>query len=233
MPSCYCDVSVMFSESETHTWQSTVRKNKNSVSHQTVPLMCCICFTATAATKSYIGIYFITGQKWKRRNYSKYNRYQKCCVCKLYDQSNYVTYITATYTRTKRRWHGALRMPRRENDTTQSGQNDGQKPLSPKCCPRELPAGLTRVAWLPPCTSFWTFHKVFVAILCIENTIENKANVLINKETLLCRMLAVRLLSPKLAPSHPRRVSQGMWCPKETYSYGKIPLRPEFVFMAG
>ncbi len=70
-------------------------------------------------------------RKWKGRMYSKYKRANlKCChaACASYtwrldDQSNYATYISATYTRTKWRWHGptAHAPPRNEGQRLSLG----------------------------------------------------------------------------------------------------------------
>jgi hypothetical protein len=48
---------------------------------------------------------FITGQN-EREETTQNTIVTKSAVCASY-KSNYVTYITATYTRAKRRWHGA------------------------------------------------------------------------------------------------------------------------------
>jgi hypothetical protein len=48
---------------------------------------------------------FITGQN-EREETTQNTTVTKSAACASY-KSNYVTYITATYTRAKRRWHGA------------------------------------------------------------------------------------------------------------------------------
>ncbi len=48
---------------------------------------------------------FITGQN-EREETTQNTTITKRAACASY-KSNYVTYITATYTRAKRRWHGA------------------------------------------------------------------------------------------------------------------------------
>jgi hypothetical protein len=48
--------------------------------------------------------YFITGQLFEMKE--KDTIVTKSAACASYE-INYVTYITATYTRAKRRWHGA------------------------------------------------------------------------------------------------------------------------------
>jgi hypothetical protein len=60
-------------------------------------------------------LYYDTGQK-KRRNYSRYNRYQKCCY-----KSNYVTYVTYSCSCAKRRWHGATAQLGGKSVSTKTG----------------------------------------------------------------------------------------------------------------
>jgi hypothetical protein len=59
--------------------------------------MCQVC--------SQVRLKFITGQK-EREGTTQDTIVTKSAACASRYEINYVTYITATYTRAKRRWHG-------------------------------------------------------------------------------------------------------------------------------
>ncbi len=82
-PLCFENVYIFITsqnEREETTQNTTVPKSAACASYKS-NYVTYITATYTHAKRRWNELYYWS--KWKRRNYSKYNRYQKCCVCKL------------------------------------------------------------------------------------------------------------------------------------------------------
>ncbi len=79
----------------THAWsvETYMQIRSAACSQHTKEVVMCqstlvkgLWYTCKSSAAMYTRLEFYYWSKWKRRNYSRYNRYQKCCLRKLWDQ---------------------------------------------------------------------------------------------------------------------------------------------------